>query len=113
MAWCVGSAKIVRRGNAVMVTKAASGTAKIDPVMAAFCRSQGHCREILIAYAKQRRARLACYLAGNSFVQFRSRNGGRVAPSAVGPARALPGKGEVIRSILIGTPYFQWLKGDV
>jgi hypothetical protein len=94
-----------------MVTKAASGTAEIDPVMAAFCRSQGHCREILIAYAIQRRARLACYLEGNSFVQFRSRNGGRVAPSADGPARALPGKGEVIRSILIATPYFQWLRG--
>jgi hypothetical protein len=86
-----------------MVTKGASGTAKIDPVMAAFCSSQGHCREILIAYAIEQWGRLACYLEGNSFVQFRSRNGGRVAPSA---ARALPGKGEVIRSILICTPYF-------
>jgi len=42
MEWCVGNAKIGMRGNAVMVTKAASGTATIDPLMVAFCSSQGH-----------------------------------------------------------------------
>lgn len=36
MAWCVGNCKIKVRGNAVMVEKQASGTGKIDPVMALY-----------------------------------------------------------------------------
>lgn len=36
MNWCVGNAKIVPSGNAVLVTKQASGSAKIDPLLALF-----------------------------------------------------------------------------
>jgi phage terminase large subunit-like protein len=36
MAWCVGNAKVVPSGNATLITKQISGTAKIDPLMAVF-----------------------------------------------------------------------------
>ena len=36
MAWCVGNAKVEQRANGILITKQASGTAKIDSLMATF-----------------------------------------------------------------------------
>jgi phage terminase large subunit-like protein len=57
MAWSVGNAKVEPKGNAILITKQASGTAKIDPLMATFDAVA------LMATNPQARGRFADFLA--------------------------------------------------
>jgi phage terminase large subunit-like protein len=49
MAWCVGNAKIEPKGNALLITKQASGLAKIDPLMALFNAAELMARAPVVA----------------------------------------------------------------
>ena len=53
MAWCVGNAKVEPKGNAMLITKQASGSAKIDPLMAMFNAVELMARSPIVAGADQ------------------------------------------------------------
>ena len=36
MTWCVGNARVVMKGNGMMISKQESGVGKIDPLIATF-----------------------------------------------------------------------------
>lgn len=59
MAWCVGNAKVEPRGNAVLITKAKSGSAKIDPLMATL-----NCTALMAMNPKPRNQRLQLFTVG-------------------------------------------------
>ena len=40
MSWAVANARVEPKGNAINITKQASGSARIDPLMAAFMQSR-------------------------------------------------------------------------
>lgn len=59
MAWCVGNAKVEPRGNAVLITKAKSGSAKIDPLMATL-----NCTALMAMNPQPRKQRLQLFTLG-------------------------------------------------
>ena len=59
MAWCVGNAKVEARGNAVLITKQAAGSAKIDPLIATL-----NCVALLGMNPKPRTKKFQLFFAG-------------------------------------------------
>ncbi len=74
MTWCVGNARVEPRGNAIIITKQASGTGKIDPLMAALncCALMAmnpEARRVKSVYDGLSRAEMIARMTGKEVVQ--------------------------------------------
>lgn len=59
MRWCCGNARVEPRGNSILITKQASGSAKIDPLMALF-----NAVSLMALNPAPKRTKLVMFMAG-------------------------------------------------